>query len=90
MAKLKQGKQSFQLPSKPVITAWAAVAGKKEGEGPLGHLFDVRKTDSYFGEKTWEQAEKKIQQLALETLAKKANISIGTYHFATIRTIFHL
>ncbi len=74
MAKLKQGKQSFQLPNRPVITAWAAVAGKKESEGPLGHLFDVTQSDSYFGEKTWEQAEKKIQQLALDTLAKKAHI----------------
>lgn len=74
MAKLKQGKQSFLLPGKPVISAWAAVAGKKEAEGPLGHLFDVSKSDSYFGEKTWEQAEKKMQQLALNTLAKKAGI----------------
>lgn len=81
MAKLKQGKQSFLLPSKPVITAWAAVAGKKESEGPLAHLLDVTKKDNYFGEKTWEQAEKKMQQLALKTLAHKAKMTQKDFDF---------
>ena len=72
MAKRKQGKQSFLFPEKPVITTWAAVAGKKEKEGPLGREFDLTQEDSYFGQKTWEQAEKRMQQLALETLLKKA------------------
>lgn len=75
MAKQKCGKQSFRLSQPPVITAWAAVAGKKEKEGPLGREFDLTKSDSYFGEKTWEQAEKRIQQLALETLSKKAGVN---------------
>ena len=57
-----------------MITAWAAVAGKKEQEGPLGHEFDLCRTDSYFSQKTWEQAEKRMQQLALETLVRKAGI----------------
>ncbi len=74
MTNNRKGKQSFILPQAPVITAWASIAGKKESEGPLAHTFDCTKTDSYFGEKTWEQAEKKMQQLALETLANKANI----------------
>ena len=38
--KNKRGKQSFLLPQKPVITAWASVAGKKESEGPLAHKRD--------------------------------------------------
>ncbi len=76
-AKNKRGKQSFVLPSQPHITHWASVAGKKESEGPLGGCFDVTNTDTYFGQKTWEQAEKRMQQLALETLAKKANMQLG-------------
>ena len=75
MAKRKQGKQSFLLPSHPVITTWASVAGKKEKEGPLGREFDLTTQDSYFGQKSWEQGEKRMQQLALETLTKKANLS---------------
>ncbi|MBQ7415466.1 MAG: stage V sporulation protein AD [Oscillospiraceae bacterium] len=74
MAKQKRGKQSFIPEIQPVITAWASVAGKKEGEGPLGKTFDVVCQDSYFGQKTWEQGEKRLQQLALETLVKKAGL----------------
>ena len=68
------GKQSFTFGKPPVITSWASVAGKKEKEGPLGHYFDVTHKDNYFGQKTWEQGEKRMQQLALQTLAKKAGI----------------
>ena len=70
----KRGKQSFVLPQLPVIQAWASVAGKKESEGPLAHSFDQTSQDTYFGQKTWEQAEKKMQQLALEILAEKAGM----------------
>ena len=71
MAKNKRGRSSFLLPSRPVITAWASIAGKKEGQGPLAHTFDMTSQDPYFGQKTWEQAEKHMQQLALEKLAEK-------------------
>ena len=74
MAQNKRGKQSFILPQMPVITAWASIAGKKESEGPLAHTFDVVNQDTYFGQKTWEQAEKQMQKLALETVIKKAGI----------------
>ena len=75
MATNKRGRQSFVLPQMPVITAWASVAGKKESEGPLAHYFDVTSQDTYFGQKTWEQAEKQMQKTALETLIKKAGLS---------------
>ena len=74
MAKNKRGRQSFILPEKPVITHWASVAGKKEGEGPLAEHYDVISQDTYFGQKTWEQGEKKLQQLALEALITKARL----------------
>jgi stage V sporulation protein AD len=67
-----RGKQSFILPKPVVITTWASVAGKKEKEGPLGHFFDITDDDTFFGQKTWEQGEKRMQQLALQTLMKKA------------------
>ena len=71
MAINKRGRQSFTLPQMPVIHTWASIAGKKESEGPLAHTFDVTCQDAYFGQKTWEQAEKHMQQLALEKLAEK-------------------
>lgn len=77
MAKQKRGKRSFVPQIQPIITAWASVAGKKEGEGPLASTFDVISNDTYFGQKTWEQGEKRLQQLALETLVKKAGIQMS-------------
>jgi len=74
MAAHKRGRQSFVLPDPPVITAWASVAGKKEIEGPLGHTFDAKCRDTYFGQKTWEQAEKRMQQMAIQKLADKSGI----------------
>lgn len=72
MAKFKRGKHSFILESPPVITTWASIAGNKEAEGPLCASFDQTSQDSYFGQKTWELAEKNLQQSALEILAKKS------------------
>ncbi len=74
MAK-QMGKQSFVLCEPPVICAWASVAGKKESDGPLCSTFDLVCEDAFFGQKTWEQAEKKMQQLALNTLIKKSGIN---------------
>lgn len=75
MQNQKVGKQSFKLTTPAVITAWASIAGKKESEGPLAAFFDHTSPDTYFGQKTWELGEKKMQQMALETLLKKANIT---------------
>ena len=77
MATQKRGRQSFVPLNPPVITAWASIAGKKESEGPLARTFDVTSQDTYFGQKTWEQAEKRMQQMALETLCKKAKLSMS-------------
>lgn len=74
MGNKPMGKQSFTFENPPVITYWASVAGKKEKEGPLGNYFDHTHQDTYFGQKTWEQGEKRMQQLALQTLAKKAGM----------------
>lgn len=68
------GKQSFVFETPPVITHWASIAGKKEKEGPLGKYFDHTHQDSYFGQKSWELGEKRMQQLALQSLAKKAGM----------------
>ena len=74
MAIHKRGRQSFVPPIQPIITTWASVAGKKESEGPLKSYYDLKFDDNHIGEQTWEQAEKKMQQLALKTLLGKADI----------------
>lgn len=75
MEKQMRGKQSFVLKHPPTIAAWACTAGRKESEGPLAKTFDIVQTETYFGEKTWEQAEKRMQQITLDTLLQKAGIN---------------
>ena len=75
MSNCRCGKQSFILENTPVITGWASVAGKKESEGPLQTYFDVVQKDAYFGQKTWEQAERHMQEIALQTLSKKTRVN---------------
>ena len=36
------GIQSLKFENAPYLKGWASVAGKKEGEGPLGNLIDHR------------------------------------------------
>lgn len=79
MGNCPAGKQSFIFEHPPVITTWASVAGKKEKEGPLGDCFDFTHKDTYFGQKTWEQGEKRMQQLTLQTLAKKAGLHLNDF-----------
>lgn len=74
MSKNQCGRQSFRPEKQPVITAWASVAGKKEKEGPLGNKFDITHNDGYFGQQSWEKAERRVQQLALDRLAAKADM----------------
>ena len=77
MSKYRRGAQSFVLENMPTITTWASIAGKKESEGPLANYFDITQKDNYFGQKTWEQAEQKMQEIAIETLLKKANLMLS-------------
>ena len=74
MAGKRCGKQSFIFDNPPTIAAWASVAGKKESEGPLASYFDVTIADPHFGQKTWELAEKRLQQLTLQELLRKAEL----------------
>lgn len=77
MSKYRRGAQSFVLENMPTLTTWASIAGKKESEGPLANYFDITQKDNYFGQKTWEQAEQKMQEIAIETLLKKANLMLS-------------
>ncbi len=73
MAK-RQGKRTILFDRPPVILGQAAVVGKREGEGPLGDLFDEVHDDNLIEEGSWEKAESKLQKLAVSTALKKANL----------------
>ena len=56
----------------PQILAGAALVGKKEGDGPLGGVFDAIEPDATFGEKTWEQAESTLLRRTITRALEKA------------------
>ena len=72
---VRLGRYTLLLPSEPGILGYAAVAGKKEGEGPLGELFDYIYEESTAGEKSWEKAESVIHRDAITRAISKAGIS---------------
>lgn len=72
---VRQGKYTLQLPSEPGIAGYAAVVGKKEGEGPLGSGFDYIYEDATAGEKSWEKAESVIHRDAVSRAIAKADLS---------------
>ncbi len=74
MAK-RQGKYTLIMQNPPTVEAWAAIGGKKEGEGPVGPYFDYTSQDSLFGQKSWESAESAMQHKAMETALKKGGIN---------------
>lgn len=71
----EQGRQSIKIPVPVYIRASASIAGSKEGEGPLGDLFDMVGVDDKFGSNTWEEAESTLQKETLQLAIGKAGLS---------------
>lgn len=69
------GRRTAQLHRPPVVLSWAAVGGKKEGEGPLRRGFDFLSEDSYFGEASWEKAESRMLKDCFALACDKAGLS---------------
>ncbi len=74
MNNVKVGRSSVVLNEPVYIEASASVVGKKEGEGPLGLLFDRVGDDDMFGCNTWEEAESTLQKDAVYLALKKAEV----------------
>lgn len=69
------GSQSLQFEKAPYILSSASVVGKKEGEGPLGELFDMVCSSDKFGEDSWEQSESTMQKESVALAMGKAGIT---------------
>ncbi|MGC7873577.1 stage V sporulation protein AD [Desulfosporosinus sp. SYSU MS00001] len=70
----RAGNQTVLFDNPPVILSSYAVVGPKEGKGPLGKTFNSIWQDQLNGEKTWELAESKMLQEALQGSIKQAGI----------------
>lgn len=73
-ANQKLGKASVKLVKPVYIIASASIVGTKEGEGPLGLLFDMVGSDDMFGCNTWEEAESSLQKEAVYMALEKAGV----------------
>lgn len=69
------GKRTIIFENKPRIISYGSVVGKKEHEGPLSNEFDSYTTDSFFGEKSFEKAESRLQKTAVQTALDKAGLT---------------
>ena len=70
----KVGRASVRLERPVYILNSASVVGTKEGQGPLGLLFDKVGRDDMFGCKTWEEAESALQKEAVGLALEKAGL----------------
>lgn len=68
------GRYTIAFESRPRITCYGSVAGKKEARGPLGNNFDKLFYDAYMGQKTFEKAESLLQQEAVQFALKRSNL----------------
>lgn len=71
----QRGKQSIEFSCPLVVLGCASVAGKMEGEGPLGAYFDVIEQDPMFGGESWEDAESKMMLKTAELAISKAKLT---------------
>ncbi len=69
-----KGKQSILFDCAPYVISSGSVVGKKEGEGPLGSLFDLIEEENLFGQDTWEEAESEMQKEACLMALGKAQV----------------
>ncbi|MDE7390259.1 MAG: stage V sporulation protein AD [Lachnospiraceae bacterium] len=68
------GTSTLEFTDMPRVLGYAAVVGKKEGEGPLKDWFDKIFYDTSLGNKSWEKAESLLQCEAVSLALQKANV----------------
>ncbi|WP_073030284.1 stage V sporulation protein AD [Desulfosporosinus lacus] len=68
------GNQTVVFAKPPVILSSYSVVGPKEGQGPLGKTFDKVWKDDLNGEKSWEVAESKMLQEAMNGAINQASV----------------
>lgn len=71
------GKFTINLTNKPKIIGSYSVVGKKEGQGPFKDYFHHILKDDRFGEKSYENAEKRLLEYAISNAIDDAKISFN-------------
>lgn len=71
---MRIGKQSWKFENSVYLQETATAVGPLEAEGPLHEYFDVKYTEPYCGQKSWEQAESQLMRSAIQTVFNKSNL----------------
>lgn len=56
------------------ITGAASIAGRTEGQGPMGERFDEIVPDHLLGQKSWERAESALLERAFHRLCNRLKL----------------
>ena len=68
------GSATLLFENRPYVLSAASVAGKAEGKGPYGHVFDEIMEDDRLGEKTFEKGERKMLLKALHRAVSRVGL----------------
>lgn len=68
-------RNTFIMDKPPSVHSYAAIVGKKEGDGPLGKHFDAVYQDTYFGQDSWEKAESEMLRLTVLKALEKGGLT---------------
>ena len=74
MQSKRLGRHTVRLAGTVSVVSFANVGGRLESQGPLAEYFDELSQDSYFGSKSWEQAESLMQVHALHRALAKGGL----------------
>ena len=78
---MKKVAKTYIFESAPLIIGSAGVAGKKEGEGPLGDDFDMVFEDTTMGQESFELAESAMLHDVIIRALASANVSLKDVDF---------
>lgn len=70
----KKRSQTIILKNKPKIIGSYTIVGPKEGQGNFGSFFDYVMKDDYFGQDTYEKAERKMIETTITGVIQKAKL----------------
>lgn len=77
----KRGNQTVFFNNKPKIIGHYSIVGPKEGKGHLRKYFSqIEEKDDFFGQKTYEKAERVMIERALDGAIKSANAKYSDVH----------
>lgn len=76
-----KGHQSWVFQTEPIITSTSTIVGPFEGKGPLAKDFDTIHEDTWIGQDSWEKAEKRLLEEALEKAIEKGGLEKDDIQF---------